>query len=160
AILFENVPGLMENWRFNELVTCLESWRYNVNAARLNAQDFGVPQRRNRLGLAASRFGRIDFGEPDIPIKTVRDSIGRVEHPTRSKRWLHRWHSHHSKEVMERIRLIPKDGGSRRDLGEDGQLECHQDDDIGFYDVYGRMAWEEVSPTITRFSNNPSKGRF
>ncbi|MEI6862055.1 MAG: DNA cytosine methyltransferase [Verrucomicrobiota bacterium] len=22
------------------------------------------------------------------------------------------------------------------------------------------MAWEEVSPTITRFSNNPSKGRF
>lgn len=160
AILFENVPGLMENWRFDEVVARLEGWNYKVNADRLNAQNFGVPQRRKRLVLAASRFGKISLNEPALPVTTVRRAIGDLEHPTRSKRWLHRWHSHHSPDVMERIRSIPKNGGSRQDLGEDGQLECHQDDKIGFHDVYGRMAWEKVSPTITRFSNNPSKGRF
>ena len=30
----------------------------------------------------------------------------------------------------------------------------------GFYDVYGRMSWDDVSPTITGGCFNPSKGRF
>jgi DNA (cytosine-5)-methyltransferase 1 len=102
----------------------------------------------------------ISLDDPELPVRTVRKAIGDLEHPRGSTRWLHRWHSHHSPDVMERIRSIPKNGGSRRDLGEEGQLDCHRKKEIGFHDVYGRMAWDSVSPTITRFSNNPSKGRF
>jgi DNA (cytosine-5)-methyltransferase 1 len=39
-------------------------------------------------------------------------------------------------------------------------LECHRKYPCGFRDVYGRIAWDEVAPTITRSSHNPSKGRF
>lgn len=39
------------------------------------------------------------------------------------------------------------------------QLECHRRSN-GFYDVYGRMKWDDVAPTITAGCINPSKGRF
>jgi DNA (cytosine-5)-methyltransferase 1 len=61
--------------------------------------------------------------------------------------------------VLEMIKEIPKDGGSRSDLGRDRQLTCHRKCD-GFKDVYGRMKWDKVSPTITSGCINPSKGRF
>jgi DNA (cytosine-5)-methyltransferase 1 len=57
------------------------------------------------------------------------------------------------------IESIPKNGGSRRDLGPDNQLPCHERC-IGFHDVYGRMSWDDVAPTITTGCVNPSKGRF
>jgi DNA (cytosine-5)-methyltransferase 1 len=90
---------------------------------------------------------------------TVRDAIGEVEAPSKSKDKLHALGERRSDAVKKLISLIPKDGGSRSDLGESHQLECHKRTD-GFFDVYGRMAWDEVSPTITSGCHNPSKGRF
>ena len=43
--------------------------------------------------------------------------------------------------------------------GAEAQLECHKHCN-GFKDVYGRMAWDKVAPTITGSFINPSKGRF
>jgi DNA (cytosine-5)-methyltransferase 1 len=40
------------------------------------------------------------------------------------------------------------------------ELDCHKDDKVGFRDVYGRMRWNDYSPTITGGCLNPSKGRF
>ena len=60
---------------------------------------------------------------------------------------------------MSLIRRIPKNGGSRTDLPNMDQLECHQKLD-GFNDVYGRMSWHEPAPTITGGCINPSKGRY
>ena len=45
------------------------------------------------------------------------------------------------------------------DLGENWKLKCHRKCD-GFRDVYGRMKWDDVAPTITGGCCNPSKGRF
>jgi len=61
--------------------------------------------------------------------------------------------------IKELIKKIKKDGGSRTDLLKRNQLKCHRKFD-GFRDVYGRMAWNEVAPTITSGCINPSKGRF
>jgi Site-specific DNA methylase len=60
---------------------------------------------------------------------------------------------------MGLIRAIPKNGGSRNDLDKQYQLRCHARCD-GFRDVYGRMAWNDVAPTITSGCINPSRGRF
>src|SRR5206468_12918252 len=38
--------------------------------------------------------------------------------------------------------------------------DCHQDKKAGFSNVYGRMKWDEVSPTITAGCTTLSKGRF
>jgi DNA (cytosine-5)-methyltransferase 1 len=64
-----------------------------------------------------------------------------------------------SEKIFKLIRDIPRDGGSRRDLPERRQLNCHKKTS-GFRDIYGRMAWDEVAPTITTGCFNPSKGRF
>lgn len=161
AILLENVPGLMTNWRFTKFVRQLKRLGYHVTVAHLDAADFGVPQRRKRLVLGASLIGTVDLSPPKVRRVSVRNAIGSLPSPEQSGRWMQRWHSQHSEAVLKRIRGIPKDGGSRRDLGYRKQLDCHRkSEDVGFGDVYGRMCWDDVSPTITRFSNNPSKGRF
>ena len=72
---------------------------------------------------------------------------------------LHSYKKKHTDIVMERIRAIPKDGGSRSSLPKRLQLACHAKT-TGYKDVYGRMAWGLVAPTITGGCTNPSKGRF
>lgn len=57
------------------------------------------------------------------------------------------------------IEAIPKDGGSRHSLPTSMKLGCHAKTS-GFNDVYGRMKWDDVAPTITSGCSNPSKGRF
>jgi DNA (cytosine-5)-methyltransferase 1 len=62
-------------------------------------------------------------------------------------------------KVLGLIKKIPKNGGGRLSLRKEEQLGCHRRFD-GFKDVYGRMSWDEVAPTITCGFVNPSKGRF
>jgi DNA (cytosine-5)-methyltransferase 1 len=57
------------------------------------------------------------------------------------------------------MNMIPRNGGSRADLPDHYRLACHRKCD-GFKDVYGRMSWDCVAPTITTGCFNPSKGRF
>ena len=111
----------------------------------------------------ASRIGK----KPDvtkikkIPSPTVRDTIGHLESPSESENAIHKLGLNHSDRVKKRIAAIPKDGGSRSQLPEELQLKCHTSTKCdGFKDVYGRMSWDKVSPTITGGCFNPSKGRF
>ena len=60
---------------------------------------------------------------------------------------------------FERIKATPIDGGSRCDWPEHLWLHCHRGM-IGFNDVYGRMWWDRVAPTLTSKCNSLSNGRF
>ena len=92
---------------------------------------------------------------------TVSDAIRNIELPPgengESARRLVELRQHFSPVVQARIERIT---GSRSDLPDHMVLECHRRYPKGFRDVYGRMAWDEVSPTITRGCGNPSKGRY
>ncbi len=125
----------------------------------MDAADFGVPQRRHRMILLAGRFGPTSFASPEIERCSVRDAIGSLPPAGQSGDPLHDLSEKRSERIMDLIRSVPKDGGSRRDLGYDRQLACHMKCD-GFSDVYGRMTWSDVAPTITSGCFNPSKGRF
>jgi hypothetical protein len=48
---------------------------------------------------------------------------------------------------MSLIKRIPKDGGSRNDLPDEDQLDCHKRC-RGFRDVYGRMAWDPIESSF------------
>jgi len=158
AVMMENVPALAKNRRIKEVLKELNAMGYHCSTEILNAADYGVPQRRKRFILLAGRRGNIPFARPARRGRTVREAIG-----TLSKRFkrdaLHNYREERTDKVKKVIRLIPKDGGSRLDLGAKKQLACHKRSD-GFRDVYGRMAWREVAPTITGGCFNPSKGRF
>lgn len=158
AVMMENVPQLAKDKRFNRLLGELRDMGYHCRSAILDASKYGVPQRRRRLILLAGRGDEIVFGRKSRRIYSVRDALGKLGKWTKHDA-LHKLPERRTTRVMQIIRLIPRDGGSRLDLRREDQLRCHRRCN-GFKDVYGRMSWDEVAPTITGGCCNPSKGRF
>ncbi len=158
ALMMENVPGLAKDQRSKTLVVELKELGYCCSFDVLNAADYGVPQRRKRFILLAGKSLSVDFGTRAQRRKTVREAFTLLKKIPKDDP-LHNIKEHRSKRIQDLIAMIPPNGGSRRDLAEEYQLPCHKRCD-GFKDVYGRMAWDEISPTITGGCFNPSKGRF
>ena len=159
AVMMENVPGLADNARMPKLKTELRRLGYSVNVAVKDARHYGVPQRRRRLILLAGRGVAIPFGAVARHTRTVRETFAKLGKRRATGDPLHNLPEERSEKIKKLIAEIPHDGGSRLDRGKRHQLKCHRLCD-GFKDVYGRMAWDDVSPTITGGCCNPSKGRF
>lgn len=164
-IVMENVPDLLakRHWHhFEVFKETVEDAGYHIAVKILNMADYGVPQARFRTVLLAGR----DF-IPTLPkpvfkpsqYRTVRDAIGDLP-PLKAAGKdpddpMHMT-SRHRKETVEILKQVPKDGGSRpRGVGP----QC-LDRVTGFYDVYGRLAWDKPAVTITARCRTPSCGRF
>ena len=162
ALMLENVPSLAKDARFQAFPRRLADLGYYVGKDSmdiLDAANFGVPQRRKRLLLMTSRLKRIPFAPVVSGRVTVRQAIGGLKSPPDSGDPLHDLPERRSARVLRMIKNIPSNGGSRRDLPHSLRLACHERTD-GFSDVYGRMSWDDVAPTITAGCYHPSKGRF
>jgi DNA (cytosine-5)-methyltransferase 1 len=158
-VMMENVPGLHKDRRLAEFIRVLERNEYTVDVKVLDAVEFGVPQRRRRLVLLASRQKPVEFAAPSKQRLTVKKAIGNLPRAGRSGDELHDLPENRSTQTRERIAAIPKNGGSRTALPKHLCLRCHRKSN-GFFDVYGRMSWNDPAPTITTGCFNPSKGRF
>jgi DNA (cytosine-5)-methyltransferase 1 len=158
TIMMENVPALIRHQRFGALRARIKNLGYGDFVDVLDAANYGVPQRRRRLIFLASRIHKPMPAIPERKI-TVRQAIKSLQKIEGSRDALHRMPENRSAAVIELIKHIPKNGGSRLDLPERFHLECHKKSE-GFFDVYGRMRWDDVAPTITSGCSNPSKGRF
>jgi DNA (cytosine-5)-methyltransferase 1 len=159
TFMMENVPGLAEDERMMYFRNVVERAGYTYECEILDAADYGVPQRRNRMVLIGARSSEIGFPSALPTKKTVRDAIASLPKAGESLDPLHDLQTKHTDRVLEIIKRIPKNGGSRTDLDHQYQLDCHKNFE-GFEDVYGRMSWDKVSPTITGGCYTPSKGRF
>lgn len=169
-VAVENVPGIKGKGIdvFQQFLNILENGAYQYNYAVLNAKDFGVPQNRKRLVLIASRVAEVALPEPlfngqERPYKTVADAIR--DYPAIQAGQEHASIPNHkatalSQKNLERIRATTHDGGSRTEWPNDLVLKCHKDRKSGHSDVYGRMAWNCVSPTLTSKCCSLSNGRF
>lgn len=161
TIMMENVPGLVEYNLFKKAIRILKNeLKYQIDFKVVNVKDYGVPQSRRRLVLVGSRLGTIKVAEPLNEKKTVRQTIEHLPLPENSSDPIHKIFPTHIPSVQKRIALTPKNGGSRKDLPKQYLLKCHEGENIGFNDVYGRLRWDDYSTTITGGCLNPSKGRF
>jgi DNA (cytosine-5)-methyltransferase 1 len=159
AVMIENVPGLAADERIVRFCAALARLGYQSEVRVLDAAQYGVPQRRRRMILLANRLTPIRFGRRSQLKRTVRESIGGLSKSGKSADPLHDFPEKRSPRMTKRIKMTPSDGGSRSDLPGRFRLSCHEKCD-GFKDVYGRMSWNDVAPTITTGCFNPSKGRF
>lgn len=164
-IIMENVPDLLakKHWNhYQAFKDTVEAAGYHIVVKILNMADYGTPQARFRTVLLAAK----DF-IPTLPeavfkpeqYRTVRDAIGNLP-PLKAgeKDQNDPMHitSKHRKETIDILKKVPKDGGNRpRGVGP----QC-LDKVEGFYDVYGRLAWDKTAVTITARCRTPSCGRF
>ena len=164
SIMMENVPSLAQDNRIKTFMNRISVLGYKVGRKNVRVEDaseYGVPQRRYRMILLASKTGQVKEAEKSetITVRKCLDAaglapVGEAGDP------LHDHVPIRTGHVAEIIRNIPKDGGSRSSLPEHLVLECHKNQKSGFSDVYGRMSWDKVSPTMTGGCGNPSKGRY
>ncbi len=165
-VTMENVPGLAEQQVFINFLSVLRKSGYNLDYKVVFCPDYGMAQTRKRLVLIASRLGEINLQNPSHKQEnylTVADVIGHlpkiVAGETHEDDPLHK-SSTLSPINLKRIRAsIP--GGSWLDWPEELRASCHKKDSGKTYiSVYGRMSWNEPSPTITTQCNGFGNGRF
>jgi DNA (cytosine-5)-methyltransferase 1 len=164
-ITMENVPSLRKSEVFTAFVESLKEAEYDVWFDKVDCSTIGLPQKRNRLVLIASRIGiapRIKCaGRPKD--NTVKKRIGDLPainaggEDTHDR--LHRCATL-SRKNLERIRAS-KPGGSWRDWPDSLRSPCHlKDSGDGYLAVYGRMEWDKPAPTMTTQCYNFGSGRF
>ncbi len=164
-IIMENVPDLLakKHWHhYQAFKDTVEAAGYHIAVKILGMADYGTPQSRFRTVLIAARDFIPTLPEPVFSpdqYRTVRDAIGSLP-PLKAGGKdpddpMHMT-SRHRKETIEILKQVPKDGGNRpQGVGP----EC-LDRVAGFYDVYGRLAWDKTAVTITARCRTPSCGRF
>lgn len=165
-VTMENVPGLMDQTVFSRFVSRLKNLEYSVHYEVVDCAAYGMPQQRQRLVLLASRFGPIKLLSPNQvgwQKKDVRKAIGQL-HPLTAGQVDEKDPLHQCAELSElnlcRIRAS-KPGGSWKEWDKNLVAKCHRKKTGKTYpSVYGRMKWDEPSPTMTTQFFGFGNGRF
>lgn len=168
-VTMENVPAIASfklKSVLADFVEVLQNEGYNVKYKVVYCPDYGIPQTRKRLVLLASRLGNIDLISPTHKKEnyvTVKDAIGHLP-PLEAGQGCPTDALHRCRVLsplnLQRLKSTPY-GGSWKDWSADLMLECHKKESgKSFGSVYGRMVWEEPSPTMTTLCTGIGNGRF
>lgn len=180
TIMMENVPGLAQKGKhlFAPAMKELEELGYELEFKVLEVADYGVPQRRKRLVVLGGLGKKIsipapthcetqDEGSDAQPWITVKDVLSDLPSPITLSRAKTLggpqsvdWHVIRDMSLLNKARLESlQEGNDRTGIPTHLRPVCHAKD-FGFTNVYGRMAWNKPSPTITGGCTTLSKGRF
>lgn len=169
-VSMENVSGLADYKKypiFKTFIDTLEANKYRYKYEVVDVSEYGVPQKRKRLVLLASKFGEIQLIKRTHKDKkvTVRDVISHlpaIKEGEGHKNDPFHWSRKLSDKNLKRIKATPKDGGSVSDWSKDLVLKCHKKSSGKSYSssVYGRMRWDEPAPTMTTQCIGLGNGRF
>lgn len=165
-VTMENVPALKGQDVFENFIKTLSEAEYHIMAKVVDAADYGVPQRRKRLVLLASRKGPIRLLSPEeLGCKrlTVADAIANL--PPLNAGEMDSMDPLHKARSLANINLAriraSKPGGTWKDWPSYLVSPCHtRKKGETFKSVYARMEWQKPAPTITTQSSNFGTGRF
>lgn len=160
-VLIENVPGVVHDRRgvVPAAIEHLRGLGYSVDSGTLRAEVVGVPQRRRRFFILASRTVEpsvervLTNAARDVrPVTWAIDDLGpELETPFGSS-------ATHSAENRRRIAyLFAK---NLYELPDSERPACHRDKAHSYKSVYGRMRPDEPAPTLTVGFGSTGQGRF
>ncbi|MDR6657784.1 DNA (cytosine-5)-methyltransferase 1 [Tardiphaga robiniae] len=170
-IVVENVKELLRGrhkHHFQGLHRSLTSLGYEVFAEVHDLKSFGLPQSRIRALIVAKLADEFQLRIPKVDrYATVRDAIGALPKQVAGE-VDPRDPMHVSPNMkglsLDRMRAIPKDGGSWIDIPSELSFlripSMNVEKPGSFPDIYGRLAWDRVAPTITRECSHPGNGRY
>lgn len=159
-IIIENVPGVAHDRLgvVQSSIMALRQGGYTVRTEVLNAEHFGVPQRRRRHVLVASRVAEkpLDdleqFHAPSRQIMWAIDDLGVsltevFDSPAR-----------HAAVNVARIQYLFDN--EIYELPDSERPDCHRLKPHSYQAVYGRMYPDRPAPTITAGFGSTGQGRF
>lgn len=179
--VMENVPNLLsaeKGYFRKEIYDLFDSLGYTLNSGVLNAADYGIPQNRRRAVI----IGKLGRAPVELPISNLKEttiwdaisdlaylnsSEGEEETDYRfapkseyqkllrknSKSLKNHIATNHSKIALERLKLIPPNGG------RDSLPKEHLTKSV-YSGTWTRMRKDEKSVTITTRFDTPSSGKF
>ena len=163
-VTMENVPQLVHHPIFGAFLGDLTG--YCVSHQIVECSRYAIPQTRRRLVLLASKLGAIKLVSPE----GWQDSEAKVRAAISGLRPLAAGETDASDALHSACRLsdinlrrirASTPGGTWRDWDKALIAACHRKNSgATFPSVYGRMSWDEPSPTITTQCFGYGNGRF
>ena len=166
-VTMENVPSLLRHRGgavYAKFKNILEDAGYNVKKTIAKCELFGVPQKRRRLVVLASRKGELPELKPNETAGiTVRQAIAELPKIAAGK--AHSDDPLHVAAALSEVNIkriqASKPGGTWRDWDESLRADCHRKASGKTYSgVYARMVWDQPSPTMTTQCFGYGNGRF
>lgn len=160
AVIIENVSGVGSDRRksVTRCAAALEELGYQVSSNRLDLTAVGVPQRRRRHVLVATRGSKFDWTSTPTGTaapRSVRWAIGDLGRAPKASPFTTA--SSLSVENERRVRWLFDHGAY--DLPNHMRPRCHQSDH-SYRSMYGRLSWDKPSQTITSGFGSMGQGRF
>ena len=164
-ILIENVPGALNDRRsvVQRTADALDTLGYRVSVGVVDLSALGVPQRRRRLVLMASLTHAVT---PDEVVehhrrhpRDVAWAFQDLETLPESRRVsLVDAVAQSAPATRQRIAYLFDNGLS--DLPDSERPACHADGGHSYKAIYGRLAWDKPSQTITTGFYSMCMGRY
>ena len=162
AVVIENVPGVQVS-RESVVQTTIDLFQengYSVTTGVLKSDALGWPQKRKRFFLVATR------GWKPVPLELVSSALQSAARPIS---WaLEDLLDADERTIMTESPTLSAENQRRVDFLHDRKIydlpnserpECHQQGTT-YRSVYGRLKWDEPSPTITTGFSTPGRGRY
>lgn len=178
VFVIENVKSLLttaDGWFKDGILDYIHKLGYFVDYGVLNAKRFGVPQTRERAIFICSKTKTVTLPEGTEDIVTIRDAISDlgylesaegdfesdyINEPMSDYQKMMRSYSdklynhvasNHSKLALKKLAMIPPEKGKEYLPDE---LKGNQK----FGTTWGRLIWDDISPTIDTRFDTPSNG--
>ncbi len=176
--IIENVKTMLaaaDNYFIREIKKRINRLGYAMNYGVLNSYDFGVPQTRERAIIIAHKSKLISLPHAKNNRVTVRDAISDLAYlnsaegapesnyittpqsdyqklmRSNSNKLFNHQATNHNKLALEKLALIPPEKGKE-------YLPEYLRGNQKFKTTWGRLKWNEPSPTIDTRFDTPSNG--
>ncbi|MGH7019480.1 MAG: DNA cytosine methyltransferase [Brevundimonas sp.] len=161
-VIIENVQGARHDRRGSAAMTAayLRGLGYEVEDALVEFDRLGVPQKRRRYLLVASRTQTPDIKATVEALTTSQRTVSWALADLLSvvRPGIFDSAAVHSPLNRRRIQYLFDQG--LHDLPDAERPDCHRFKAHSYTSVYGRMWWEERAPTITTGFGSTGQGRF